>query len=73
MLGVLGGGGGGWRQGKTILLRKNNDEGGEGCLACENAVLIQTITPNCHIEEMRGNSVVKIIPHCVTFRALRIP
>ena len=26
-------GGGGWRQGQTILLRKNNDEGGAGCLA----------------------------------------
>ena len=29
----VGGGGGGWRQGQTILLRKNNDEGGTGCLA----------------------------------------
>ena len=29
--GVLGGGG--WRQGQTILLHKNNDEGGAGCLA----------------------------------------
>ena len=28
-----GGGGGMWRQGQTILLRKNNDEGGAGCLA----------------------------------------
>ena len=28
--GVLGGKGG---QGQTILLRKNNDEGGAGCLA----------------------------------------
>ena len=27
------GGGGGWRQGQTILLRKNNDEGGAGCVA----------------------------------------
>ena len=35
--------GGGWRQGQTILLRKNNDEGGAGCLALENAVLIKTI------------------------------
>ena len=26
-------GGGGWRQGQTILLRKNNDVGGAGCLA----------------------------------------
>ena len=26
-------GGGGWRQDQTILLRKNNDEGGAGCLA----------------------------------------
>ena len=39
----LGGGGGMWRQGQTILLRKNNDEGGEGCLAWENAVLMKTI------------------------------
>ena len=31
--GFLGGGGGGWRQGQTILLSKNNDEGGAGCLA----------------------------------------
>ena len=31
--GFLGGGGGGWRQGQTILLRKDNDEGGAGCLA----------------------------------------
>ena len=30
---VFRGGGGGWRQGQTILLRKNNDEGGAGCLA----------------------------------------
>ena len=37
------GGGGGWRQGQTILLRKNNDEGGAGCLALENVVLIKTI------------------------------
>ena len=37
------GGGGGWRQGQTILLRKNNDEGGTGCLALENVVLIKTI------------------------------
>ena len=38
-----GGGGGGWRQGQTILLRKNNDEGVVGRLAWENAVLIKTI------------------------------
>ena len=31
--GFLGVGGGGWRQGQTILLRKNNVEGGAGCLA----------------------------------------
>ena len=37
------GGEGEWRQGQTILLRKNNDEGGAGCLAWENAVLIKTI------------------------------
>ena len=30
---VFRGGGGEWRQGQTILLRKNNDEGGAGCLA----------------------------------------
>ena len=30
-------------QGQTILLRKNNGEGGAGYLACENAVLIKTI------------------------------
>ena len=24
---------GGWRQDQTVLLRKNNDEGGAGCLA----------------------------------------
>ena len=41
--GVLGVGGGSRRQGQTILLRKNNDEGGAGCLACENAVLIKNI------------------------------
>ena len=35
--------GGMWRQGQTILLRKNNDEGGAGCLAWENAVLMKTI------------------------------
>ena len=27
-----GGGGGMWKEGQTILLRKNNDEGGAGCL-----------------------------------------
>ena len=26
----------------------------------------QNYTPNCHIEEMRGGSVFKIIPHYVT-------
>ena len=31
--GVLRGGGGGWRQDQTILLHKNNDKGGAGCLA----------------------------------------
>ena len=36
-------GGEGWRQGQTILLRKNNDERGAGGLAWENAVLIKTI------------------------------
>ena len=30
---VFMGGGGMWRRGQTILLRKNNDEGGAGCLA----------------------------------------
>ena len=35
--------GGGWRQGQTILSRKNNDEGGAGCLARENVILIKTI------------------------------
>ena len=30
---VFRGGGGMCRQGQTILLRKNNDEGGAGCLA----------------------------------------
>ena len=32
-LGGRGVEGGGWRQGQNILLRKNNDEGGAGCLA----------------------------------------
>ena len=41
---VGGGGGVVWRQGQTILLRKNNDEGVVGRLAWENAVLIKIAT-----------------------------
>ena len=33
----------------------------------------QNYTPNCRIEKMRAGSVCKIIPHCVTYRALKIP
>ena len=32
--------------------------------------LNQNYTPNCNIQEMRGGSIFKIIPHCVTYRAL---
>ena len=30
----------------------------------------QNYIPNCNIQEMRGGSIFKIIPHCVTYRAL---
>ena len=33
----------------------------------------QNYTPNCNIQEMRGSNIFKITPHCVTYRALKIP
>ena len=67
--GFLGGGGGKVKpfyHSKTIT----REGRGAGLRKCS---FNQNYTPNCHIEEMRGGNVFKIIPHCVTYRALKIP
>ena len=69
-LGVFRGGGG---RVKPFYYVKTMKRGGGRVSSLRKCSFNQNYTPSFHIEEMRGDSVSKIIPHCVTYRALTIP
>ena len=60
-----GGGGGGEGRVKSFYYAKTMTRE-SGVSSLRKCSFNQNYTPNCHIEEMRGDSVFKIIPHCVT-------
>ena len=67
--GLLGGGGGKvmpFYHAKTMTRQG-------GVYSLSKCSFNRNYTPSCHIEEMKGGSVFKIIPHCVTYGALKIP
>ena len=66
-------GGGGVEAGSNHFITQKQWRGRGRVSSLRKCSFNQNYTPNCHIEEMRGDSVFKIIPHCVTYRALKIP